>query len=154
MSDAWTVLRILDWTRGFLEQKGSLTPRLDAELLLCRVLGMERIALYTSYDRPLSDSERQEYRELVRRRGTGEPTQYILGEQEFWSIPLKVEPGVLIPRPETELLVEEMLEAARSMTLNPGEECRIADVGTGTGCISIALASESGTATAPIAIGS
>ena len=142
MSETWTVLRILEWTRGFLESKGSLTPRLDAELLLCRVLSMERIALYTSYDRPLDEAERQAYRELVRRRGTGEPTQYILGEQEFWSIRIQVEPGVLIPRPETELLVEEVLEAGRARAGEQGDGLRIADVGTGSGCIAIAIASE------------
>jgi len=142
MSETWTVLRILDWTRGFLETKGSLTPRLDAELLLCRVLGLERIALYTSYDRPLVEAERQAYRELVRRRGTGEPTQYILGEQEFWSITMKVEPGVLIPRPETELLVEEILEAARALPQGVATPFRVADVGTGSGCVAIALATE------------
>jgi release factor glutamine methyltransferase len=143
MSETWTVLRILEWTRGFLEAKGSLTPRLDAELLLCRVLGLkERIALYTSYDRPLNDSEREGYRELVRRRSTGEPTQYILEEQEFWSIAFRVEPGVLIPRPETELLVEEALTAARALIEAGHSSLRIADVGTGTGCVAIALASE------------
>lgn len=142
MSETWTVLRILEWTRGFLESKGSLTPRLDAELLLCRVLGLERIALYTSYDRPLDDPERDAYRELVRRRSTGEPTQYILEEQEFWSIPFRVEPGVLIPRPETELLVEEALAAARALLEDGHAQLRIADVGTGTGCIAIALATE------------
>lgn len=141
MSESWTVLRILEWTRGFLEGKGSLTPRLDAELLLGHVLGLERIALYTSYDRPLNDTERAAYRGLVRRRGEGEPTQYILGEQEFWSISIQVEPGVLIPRPETELLVEEILQAAREMAAD-GEGLRVADVGTGSGCVAIALAKE------------
>ena len=141
MSESWTVLRILEWTRGFLEDKGSLTPRLDAELLLGHVLGLERIALYTSYDRPLSATERATYRGLVRRRGEGEPTQYILGEQEFWSIPIRVEPGVLIPRPETELVVEEILEAAREIAVD-GDGLRIADVGTGSGCVAIALAKE------------
>jgi release factor glutamine methyltransferase len=142
MSEVWAVLRILEWTRGFLESKGSLTPRLDAELLLCRVLQFERIALYTSYDRPLSQAEREAYRELVRRRATGEPTQYILEEQEFWSIPFRVEPGVLIPRPETELLVEEALTAAREWVLGETDSLRIVDVGTGTGCVAIALATE------------
>ena len=142
MSETWTVLRILEWTRGFLESKGSLTPRLDAELLLCRVLDLERIALYTSYDRPLNEQERQAYREMVRRRATGEPAQYILGEQEFWSIAFQVEPGVLIPRPETELLVEEALAAARDLMTGKTEPLRIADVGTGTGCVAIALATE------------
>lgn len=142
MSETWTVLRILEWTRGYLEGKGSLTPRLDAELLLGHALGLERIALYTSYDRPLNPQERESYRELVRRRGTGEPTQYIVGEQEFWSIPIRVEPGVLIPRPETELLVEEILDAARALAASVGPQLRIADIGTGSGCIAIALASE------------
>jgi release factor glutamine methyltransferase len=142
MSDSWTVLRILDWTRGYLEERGSQSPRLDAELLLASVLEMERIGLYVAYDRPLTPEERAALRILVQRRGAGEPTQYILGEQEFWSIPFRVEPGVLIPRPETELVVEEALAAARRLEEVHGAEIRIVDVGTGTGCIAVALARE------------
>ena len=142
MSDAWTVLRILDWTRGYLGDRGSTSPRLDAELLLARVLALERIGLYAAYDRPLTPEERSTYRAMVQRRGAGEPTQYILGEQEFWSIPFRVEPGVLIPRPETELLVEEALAAVKGLGPAAQADVRIADVGTGTGCIAVALARE------------
>lgn len=142
MNDVWTVLRILDWTRGYLEGQGSATPRLDAELLLARVLGLDRIGLYTAYDRPLTGEERDAYRVLVKRRGTGEPTQYILGEQEFWSLRFRVEAGVLIPRPETELLVEEAVAEARRLLLSGSEALRVADVGTGTGCVAVAIASE------------
>ena len=161
--DVWTVLAILRWTAGFLRERGCDSGRLDAEVLLAHVLGLPRIQLYVQHDRPLTADERAAYRELVKRRAGREPTQYIVGHQEFWSIDLLVEPGVLIPRPETECLVEEVLAEVRGPApgpaRDPAAEARprldehlpaadrrpsphIADVGTGSGAIAIALATE------------
>jgi release factor glutamine methyltransferase len=142
MSESWTVLKILEWTSGYFKSKDIDLPRLDAELLLSRVLGLERIHLYVQYDRPLTEAEREQYRTLVRRRGAGEPIAYLLGEQEFWSLMFEVKPGVLIPRPDTETLVEEALEAAKILEKSHGPALRIADVGTGSGCVAAALAHE------------
>lgn len=133
----WTVDSILRVTKDFFEGKGIGSARLDAELLLCHVTGLGRVQLYTHYDRPLSDDERDAYRELVRRRGGLEPVAYILGEREFYGRRFVVKPGVLVPRPETEHLVDAVLEWARE-----GEAGRIADVGTGSGCIAVTLACE------------
>ncbi|MEC9071734.1 MAG: peptide chain release factor N(5)-glutamine methyltransferase, partial [Myxococcota bacterium] len=140
MSDeSWTVLRILQWTTDYLERSGSNTGRLDAEVLLAHVLGCERIRLYVDYARPLGGDERARYRGMVKRRAGGEPVSYITGSKEFWSIPFRVEPGVLIPRPDTEILVEVALEQAERLGSGP---LRIADVGTGSGCVAVALAHE------------
>lgn len=143
MSEVWTVLAILRWTTDFFRERGVTSPRLDAELLLAKVLGTERIQLYVQHDRPLDPDERAAVRGLVKRRAGGEPVQYILGEQEFWSIPFEVRPGVLIPRADTECLVEEAVaEAERIITLRGTAALRLADVGTGSGCIAVALASQ------------
>ncbi|MCB9786944.1 MAG: peptide chain release factor N(5)-glutamine methyltransferase [Deltaproteobacteria bacterium] len=143
MSDSWTLLKTLQWTVGYFEQKGIAQARVDAEVLLAHVLGMQRILLYAHHDRPLTGEERDRYRELVRRRAQGrEPVQYLTGKQEFWSLSFRVEPGVLIPRADTEVLVEEALAHARALPDERQAALRIADVGTGTGCIAIALAHE------------
>lgn len=112
-------------------------PRLEAELLLCRALEVERSFLFTHPDQPVPDARAADFRALVRRRAGGEPLAYILGEQEFWSLPLAVNPDVLIPRPETETLVELALER-----MPPDAPCRAADIGTGSGAIALALARE------------
>jgi release factor glutamine methyltransferase len=140
LNDDWTVLAALKWTTGFFEARGALSPRVDAELLLADVLSIERIHLYVQYDRPLSVDERATFRGVVSRRGRGEPVQYILGEQEFWSLPFKVTQDVLIPRPETEILVDQALKIARKIVRPEG--LAVADVGTGSGAIAIAVASE------------
>lgn len=108
-NDTWTVKAALDWTCGYLERKGDENPRLSAEWLLSEACGLRRIELYTSFDRPLSLDERDVLRGYVTRRGRGEPLQYITGEVAFRHIAVKVRPGVLIPRPETEVLVSEAL---------------------------------------------
>ncbi len=106
----WTPLPLLKTTAAFLEAKGVPTPRLDAEVLLCQVLGCaSRIELFTGFERPLLAAELGRYRELVRRRGRREPVSRILGEREFMGIPFKVTPTVFSPRPETEILVEEVV---------------------------------------------
>lgn len=133
----WTILKILRWTTGYLEEKGSATPRLDAELLLSEVLDLERIALYTQFDRPLEGQELDAYRGLIKRRVAGEPVAYILGHREFWTLDLKVDPRVLIPRPDTETLVRAALER-----IDEDSTQRLVDVGTGSGAVALAIASE------------
>jgi|WetSurMetagenome_2_1015567.scaffolds.fasta_scaffold40268_2 release factor glutamine methyltransferase len=134
MEERWTVLRVLQWTAEYFGRKGIEQPRAGAEVLLAHVLGMERIQLYLNFDRPLAQDELASYRELIRRRAAREPTQYITGRQEFWSLEFSVTPDVLIPRPETELLVEKALELVRDSSK------RVLDLGTGSGAIAIALA--------------
>lgn len=108
-TEVWTVKAALDWTVGYLGRKGDESPRLSAEWLLAEAAGMRRIDLYVNFDRPLSLEERDVLRGYVSRRGAGEPLQYITGEVAFRHIAVKVRPGVLIPRPETEVLVSEAL---------------------------------------------
>ena len=138
-SESWTPLKVLTWTAGRFGERGIDSARLDAELLLAHVLGTSRVALYTSFDKPLSVDELARYRELVKRRLAGEPVAYLVGEQEFWSLALHVDEHVLIPRRDTETLVEVALKAARSL---PPGRIRLADVCTGSGAVAIALASE------------
>lgn len=132
----WTVIEILNTARQYLKEKQIENPRGNAEALLCRVLNLPRIELYLRHDRPLSTAETDTYRELLRRRVHHEPLQLILGSIDFAGARIEVRPGVLIPRPETEELVERAAaEIAKSTT-----PLRILDLGTGTGCIAIALA--------------
>ena len=111
--------------------------RLESEVLLCHVLGVDRAWLYANGDRALPGRDEDRFRALLRRRAAGEPVAYLTGVREFWSLPIRVSPDVLIPRPETELLVEAALEK-----LPPGETRRVADLGTGSGAIAIAIALE------------
>lgn len=136
MEETWTILKVLQWTTGYFSRKGIDQPRANAEVLLAHTLRLERIQLYLRHDQPLSPVELARYRELVQRRAAREPTQYITGKQEFWSLELEVTPAVLIPRPETEVLVETALEVLGS------EPARILDLGTGSGAIAIAIAHE------------
>jgi release factor glutamine methyltransferase len=132
-----TILEILDKTSKFFKQKDIENPRLNAERLLAALLEMDRVQLYLQYDRMMSISETELYREYVRRRAGNEPLQYIIGETEFMGLNIKVSPAALIPRPETEILIEKVLLLKKSHQLiNP----RIWDIGTGSGCIAIALA--------------
>lgn len=137
----WTVGRLLTWTTGWLGARGSESPRLDAEVLLASVRGCPRIALYTAFDEPVPEPQRARFRELVRRRGAGEPVAYLVGSREFFSLPLVVNPSVLIPRPETEALVVRVIDLCReAAAAEPAEGLRILDVGTGSGAIAIAVA--------------
>ncbi|MGB0591296.1 MAG: peptide chain release factor N(5)-glutamine methyltransferase [Myxococcota bacterium] len=140
--EVWTVLRTLQWTTEYFRSKGMDSPRLDAELLLTHVLEIARIQLYVQYERPMVAEERAQYRDLVRRRGGGEPVAYILGEREFWSLTFEVCPGVLVPRPDTETLVQRALDIASELSPEGDPALRIAEVGTGTGCIAVSLAHE------------
>lgn len=135
MTETWTVLRILQWTAEHFQRKGIESGRRDAELLLGRVLGLDRVGLYLQFDRPLDEDERSRFRQLLERRAAREPLQYILGKTEFWSREFAVSPAVLIPRADTEVLVEEAL--ARR-----GEARTALDIGTGSGVIAVALALE------------
>src|SRR5262250_1788992 len=116
------------------------SPRLNAELLLMFVLGQERAYLFAHPERELTAEEQDRYDEVIRERARGCPTQYITGHQEFWGLDLMVSPAVLIPRPETEHLVETVLELVKE--LKPVATLKLVDVGTGSGAIALALASE------------
>ncbi len=133
--ELWTILKVLGWTQGRFAERGIQTPRLDAELLLAQLLGVERIHLYTHFDQPLRPEELAAFRELIKRRLSGEPVAYLIGRREFRSLELAVDPRVLIPRPDTETLVEVALSL-----LPPLGAARVVDVGTGSGAIAIALA--------------
>lgn len=136
MEEKWTVLKVLQWTTAFFERKKLEQPRASAEVLLAHVLKMERIQLYLNFDRPLTPTELTSYRAAIQRRAAREPTQYITGKQEFWSLELEVTSAVLIPRPETELLVEKTLQLVGNSAK------RVLDLGTGSGAIALALARE------------
>ena len=137
----WTIKAALDWTKGYLAEHGDENPRLSAEWLLSAATGLSRVELYAYHDRPLSDDERARLREAVRRRGAGEPLQYVTGEVAFRHIVLKVRPGVLIPRPETEVLVDAVLAGVDGAIAARGEAL-VADICTGSGCIALAIAQE------------
>jgi release factor glutamine methyltransferase len=134
-TDPWTPLRLLSWTQGYFGQKGIDSPRLTAELLLAHVLRCDRVRLYLDFDKPLGDPELAAYRELVRRRAEREPTAYLLGAREFWGRSFLVDPRVLVPRPETELVLEAALAALPA-------DGRALDLCTGAGVLGISLALE------------
>lgn len=130
-----TVLEAVQLSTGYLEEKGIESPRLNAELLLANILNCKRLDLYLMFERPLSEEEVQTYREYIARRGKFEPLQYILGEVEFYGIKLKVSKDVLVPRQETELLVEETIKLSSDNNVKS-----IIDIGSGSGNIAISLA--------------
>lgn len=140
MPEQWTIQRTLEWCRGYLEKHGDENPRLSAEWLLSAATGLSRLNLYVNFDKPLSMEERDVLRESLKRRGHGEPLQYITGESGFRHIVVRTAPGVLIPRPETELLVQAALDYFEGSQQTP----RALEVGTGTGCIACSLAKEAG----------
>jgi release factor glutamine methyltransferase len=132
----WTILKVLQWTTGYFQRHEIEQARANAEVLLAHVLGLERIQLYLRHDQPLTGDELAKFREVVRRRAAREPTQYIMQKQEFWSLDFEVTPSVLIPRPETELLVQLAAEILGTAS------ARVLDLGTGSGAIAVALAHE------------
>ncbi|WP_440591823.1 peptide chain release factor N(5)-glutamine methyltransferase [Schlesneria sp.] len=131
----WTVRRVLEWTTAHLKKHGSDTPRLDAEILLAHARHCPRIQLYTHFDDPLDEEVRGVMRGLVQRRAKAEPVAYLVGEREFFSLSFRVTSDVLIPRPDTETLVLEVLDLAKSI-----ESPRVLDLCTGSGCVAIAVA--------------
>jgi len=130
-----TVLEAVQLSTDYFEEKGIESPRLNAELLLSYILNCKRLDLYLMFERPLTYEETQNYREYIARRGKFEPLQYIIGEVEFYDLKLKVNKYVLIPRPETELLIEEAIKVCSENDFKS-----ILDIGTGSGNIPIALA--------------
>jgi release factor glutamine methyltransferase len=162
-SEPWTIGRLLQWTVDYLKGHASESPRLDAEVLLAEALGCQRIELYTRFDETPGDAIRAAFRELVRRRAEGTPVAYLVGRREFYSLSFRVTPDVLIPRPETELLVVAALDLAKTKGKGrglgtsvpselpsevpndegsgiPNQQIFIADVGTGSGIIAVCLA--------------
>ena len=133
MSEVWTIRRVLDWTKGYLSDKGVVNARLESEWLLAAVTGHDRVGLYVNFDQPLTDAELAGFRSMLARRAKREPLQHILGTQEFFGLDFEVSPAVLIPRHDTEVLVTEALRLA------PGAKA-ILDIGVGSGCIAVALA--------------
>lgn len=134
-----TAGEMLARAREFLERKGVESPRLSAELLVARALGLERLQLYLQLDRPIAEEELARARALLVRRGRHEPVAYITGQREFYGRSFDVRPGVLVPRPETELIVDLAREAHKRSTI-----ASVLDVGVGSGCLAITLALELG----------
>ncbi|MDP2270796.1 MAG: peptide chain release factor N(5)-glutamine methyltransferase [Archangium sp.] len=138
MSDqAWTIRRVLEWTRGHFDKQDIDDPRLTSEILLGHVLSLPRVKLYMDLDRPLSKEELATYRALIQRRLAFEPTQYLVGFKEFYGRRFAVDQRVLIPRSETELLVEAVLQDVKK-----DAPSRVLDVCTGSGCIAVTIAAE------------
>lgn len=135
-----SLLDYLKLTTTFLAGRGIDSARIDAELMLAHVLAMTRTQLYVNFEQPLGAAEVARFRELVRRRSAREPVAYILGMREFWSMDFAVDRRVLVPRPETELLVEIAVDALKARQNGAG--LRVADVGTGSGAIAVAIARE------------
>jgi len=151
--DTWTILELLRWTADYFRDKGVSEPRASAEVLLAHVLGASRLDLYLRYDQPLSPMELALFKALMVRRREGEPVAYLPGHKEFWSLDFRVTPAVLIPRPETEVLVQAVLEAAQDFGAEPEtpktenrkpktEPPWGLEIGVGSGAVVVALARE------------
>lgn len=161
--NAWTVRRIIDWTKDYLSRHGSDSPRVEAEILLSHAWNCDRILLYTRFEQAAPDRVREQMRDLVRRRASNEPVAYLVGHREFHSLKFAVSPAVLVPRPETETLVEEALEFVRGAASPVGEAdarpeagaddggsqpeappvarpVSVLDLGTGSGCLAVTIA--------------
>jgi release factor glutamine methyltransferase len=135
-ANEWTVRKVLEWTTGHLKKHGSDTPRLDAEILLAFARGCQRIQLYTAYDETLTDAIRGKMRELVQRRAQAEPVAYLVGHREFFSLDFRVTKDVLIPRPDTETLVIEIIEGVKQLAA-------ARHLCTGSGCVAVSVAKRS-----------
>ena len=138
--ELWTILKTLNWTKQYFKDKGLENPSLDAELLLCEVLQCQRINLYVDFERPLSEQELATFKSYVIRRAKAEPLAYILGHKEFLGLDFKVNKATLVPRPETELLVESVVKAAK--ILKQEGEVKVLDIGTGSGAIIVSVLTE------------
>jgi release factor glutamine methyltransferase len=135
---AWTTLEVLAWTTQRFTEAGIAAARLEAQILLAHVLGCSRVQLYTGFDKPLGEVELASYRGLIKRRLAGESVSYLVGETEFWGMPFHVGPSVLVPRPDTETVIE----VARVARPDRAAPCRILDLCTGSGVIAVSLARE------------
>lgn len=135
MQELWTIGRILKWTEQYFKEKGIESPHLDAEVLLSHILGRERIYLYVHFDEPLEPAELARYREAIKQRVQRVPIAYIIGEKEFMGLTFKVTEDTLVPRPDTEILVQAAIERLRAR----GDAPRFADIGTGTGAICLSV---------------
>ena len=136
----WTLIKLAQWATGYFESRHIDSPRTTAEILLAHAIGAKRIDLYLRYDQPLHADELSRFKALIKRRASREPLAYILGHKEFWSMDLEVDRNVLIPRPETECLVERALEILAAEP-NPDRKS-VLELGTGSGAVLLALASE------------
>ena len=137
----WTIGRILKWTEQYFGQKGIESPRLDAEVLLSHVLGKQRIYLYVHFDEPLQAEELALYRAMIRQRVEHMPVAYILGEKEFMGLTFKVTPDTLVPRPDTEILVQAAVDELKAQTEGNKEPARLVDIGTGSGAVCLSVLS-------------
>ena len=135
-NEIWTIGRILKWTEDYFAQKGIENPRLDAEVLLGYVLHKQRIYLYVHFDEPLQAAELAAFREMIKQRINHVPVAYILGEKEFMGLTFKVTEATLVPRPDTEILVQGAVERLRQ---SGQEKPQIADIGTGTGAVGLSV---------------
>jgi len=134
--EIWTVKDVLLWTSNYFKKNEILSPQLNAEMIIARVLNCSRMELYLNYDKLLSPKEREEIRNLVKKRATHYPLQYLLGETEFYGYKFLVDEGVLIPRPETEILVDTVISYIKQSNKN---NWNVLDIGTGTGIIPISI---------------
>ncbi len=139
--ESWTIKRLLDWTVNFLAQKGFESPLLDTQVLLSHALGCKRLELYTRYDEEVREDNRTKFRDLIRQRVEGCPVAYLVGRKEFFSLEFEVGRAVLIPRPDSECVVDECLRLAK-----PLPEPRVLDIGTGSGNLAVAVARQHKTA--------
>ena len=139
-NNPWTILRLLNWAASYFKSHDIDNPRSTAEILLSHALHLQRIDLYLQYDRPLNRDELSAFKQLAQRRRKREPVAYILGNKEFWSLPLAVTQDVLIPRPDTECLVETALGVLDQEPF--GSSLRVLDLGTGSGAIILSIASQ------------
>ncbi len=137
-AEQWTVLRLLNWTKDFFERSGMDSPRLAAEVLLAHCIGCERIELYARFDYQPEPAQLKTYRQWVKRASEHEPVGYLIGFKEFYSLKFTVTPDVLIPRPETEMLVSEAISHIKQLN----SAAQVWDVCTGSGCVGIAIASQ------------
>ena len=131
----WTIREVLNWTRGYFEDAGIVQPRLEAEMLLAHALDVDRLHLYLAPDKPLTPSERSKYRTVVKQRKEGIPLQHLIGEVSFFGLKFRVDRDALIPRPETEELLDHVLQRAPR-----DEEINCLDLGTGTGVLAVCMA--------------
>ena len=138
----WTTLKVLDWTAKRFTEAGIEPARLEAQVLLAKVLGCTRVQLYTGFDRPLEEKELSGYRELIKRRLAGEPVAYLVGEQEFWSRPFAIDGSVLVPRKDTETVIDVVMAHVGATAADRAAPRTIVDACTGSGCIAVTLAAE------------